>query len=73
MKQPTHRADLHVYSRYSERAADWVLRRLDFPASFSHPRDLYKKLRGAGMQYVTLTDQNTIHGCLEIAHFPDVI
>ena len=25
------------------------------------------------MDFVTITDQNTISGCLEIAHLPDVI
>jgi predicted metal-dependent phosphoesterase TrpH len=66
-------ADLHIHSASSTRAADWVLRRLDFPASASDPFDLYRKLRAAGMRFVTLTDQNTINGCLEIAHLPDVI
>jgi glycosyltransferase involved in cell wall biosynthesis len=67
------RADLHIHSRFSVRAADWVLRRLDFPASASEPRELYSMLRAAGMRFVTLTDQNTIDGCLEIADLPDVI
>ncbi len=69
----TTRSDLHIHSRHSTRAADWVLRRLDFPASASDPFVLYKKLRAAGMTFVTLTDQNTIEGCLEIAHLPNVI
>lgn len=69
---PTSLADLHVHSRHSDRAADWVLRRLDFPASCSLPLDLYERLRGRGMDFVTLTDQNTIAGCLEIADLPGV-
>ncbi|MEI8292542.1 MAG: glycosyltransferase [bacterium] len=73
MTESTTRADLHIHSRHSTRAADWVLRRLDFPASASDPFDLYRKLRAAGMRFVTLTDQNMIDGCLEIAHLPDVI
>jgi len=73
MKNSSTRADLHIYSRHSVRAADWVLRRLDFPASASDPLDLYGKLRAAGMRFVTLTDQNTLDGCLEIAHLPEVI
>jgi glycosyltransferase involved in cell wall biosynthesis len=73
MKKSPTRADLHIHSRHSVRAADWVLRRLDYPASASDPLELYQKLRGAGMRFVTLTDQNTIAGCLEIAHLPDVI
>lgn len=73
MNRPTTRTDLHIHSRHSTRAADWVLRRLDFPASASDPLELYGMLRAAGMRFVTLTDQNTIEGCLEIAHMPDVI
>ena len=73
MNRSNTRADLHIHSRHSTRAADWVLRRLDFPASASDPLELYGMLRAAGMRFVTLTDQNTIDGCLEIAHMPDVI
>ncbi len=64
------RADLHIYSKHSNRAADWVLRRLDFPASFSDPKAVYDALREKGMTFVTLTDQDTIAGGLEIAHLP---
>jgi len=66
------RADLHVYSRHSKRAADWALRRLDFPASYSDPKAIYDKLRAAGMQFVTITDQDTLAGCLEIGALPGV-
>jgi glycosyltransferase involved in cell wall biosynthesis len=67
------RADLHIHSRHSTRSADWVLRRLDFPASYTDPRQLYARLREAGMDFVTITDHNTIAGCMEIAHLPGVI
>lgn len=73
MNPSTSRADLHVHSRHSDRAADWVLRRLDFPASYSDPLQTYQALKAAGMDFVTLTDHNTIGGCLEIAHLPGVI
>lgn len=66
------RADLHVYSRHSTRAADWALRRLDFPASYTDPKALYDKLRVAGMRFVTITDQDTLAGCLEIGALPGV-
>jgi len=73
MNPPTSRADLHIHSRHSDRAADWVLRRLDFPASYSDPLQTYKLLKAGGMDFVTLTDHDTIDGCLEIAHLPGVI
>lgn len=73
MNPPTSRADLHIHSRHSDRAADWVLRRLDFPSSYSDPLQTYNRLKAEGMDFVTLTDHNTIGGCLEIAHLPGVI
>ncbi|MEO6847161.1 MAG: glycosyltransferase [Chthoniobacterales bacterium] len=71
MKSRT-RVDLHIYSRYSDRAGDWVLRRLDFPASATTPLAVYQRLKDAGMRYFTITDHNTIEGCLQIAHLPGV-
>lgn len=66
------KVDLHLHSRYSNRPADWVLRRFDMPDGSSDPAELYGKLRGAGMDFVTLTDHNRIEGCLEIAGLPGV-
>lgn len=66
----TAKADLHIYSKYSDRAADWVLRRLEFPASVTEPRDLHTTLVERGMRFVTLTDHNSIAGCLEILDLP---
>ncbi len=66
------RADLHLHSRHSRRSAEWLLRRFDFPDSVSDPKALYRKLRDAGMSFVTFTDHNEIGGCLEIAGEPGV-
>lgn len=66
------KVDLHLHSRHSDRSAEWLLRRLDFPDSYSRPEALYEALRKAGMQFVTLTDHNQIAGCLEIAELPGV-
>ncbi len=73
MKRSSSRCDLHIHSRHSDRAADWVLRRLDFPSSYSDPLQTYERLKEEGMDFVTLTDHDTIQGCLEIAHLPGVI
>lgn len=64
------RADLHVHTRHSARASDWLLRRFDFPASMSDPAATSRALRSAGMDFVTLTDHNTLAGCGEIAGQP---
>ena len=61
------KVDLHVHSRHSTRSADWLLRRFDFPSSYTDPKALHAQLRGKGMQFVTITDHNCIDGCLDIA------
>lgn len=66
------KVDLHLHSRYSDRSADWLFRRFNFPDSYSEPRALYAQLRARGMGLVTLTDHNRIDGCLEIADLPGV-
>jgi glycosyltransferase involved in cell wall biosynthesis len=64
------RCDLHIHSRYSARSEEWLFRRFDFPDSYSDPKALHRQLFHRGMNYVTLTDHDTIDGCLEIAHLP---
>ena len=66
------KADLNLHSRFSDRSADWLFRRFDFPDSYSQPRALYDLLRERGMDLVTLTDHNTLDGVLEIAALPGV-
>src|ERR1700674_1380073 len=59
--------DLHIHSRFSARSEEWLFRRFDFPDSYTDPRDLYRLLRERGMDFVTITDHDTIDGNLEIA------
>ncbi len=66
------KVDLHIHSKFSDRSAEWIFRRFEFPDSYSDPRKLYQRLKEKGMSYVTFTDHNRIEGCLEIAEFPDV-
>jgi glycosyltransferase involved in cell wall biosynthesis len=61
------RCDLHIHSRFSARSEEWLFRRFDFPDSYTDPRDLYRLLRGRGMDFVTITDHDTIDGNLEVA------
>jgi glycosyltransferase involved in cell wall biosynthesis len=61
------RCDLHLHSRFSARSEEWLFRRFDFPDSYSDPRELYRSLRERGMDFVTITDHDTIEGNLEIA------
>ena len=64
------RADLHLHTRHSIRSPEWLLRRLGVPSSVSDPRTLHARLREAGMDFVTFTDDDTIDGCLEVADLP---
>ncbi|HEY4639017.1 MAG TPA: glycosyltransferase, partial [Candidatus Udaeobacter sp.] len=64
------RCDLHIHSRHSARSEEWLFRRFDFPDSYSDPKQLYEQLRKRGMDYVTITDHDSIDGCLEIGHLP---
>lgn len=67
------RCDLHIHSRYSARSEEWLFRRFDFPDSYSNPNDLYEQLLKRGMDYVTITDHDSIDGCLEVAHLPQTL
>src|SRR6266446_7373345 len=61
------KSDLHIHSRFSARSEEWLFRRFDFPDSYSDPKELYRQLRAKGMDFVTITDHDTIDGNLEIA------
>ena len=65
------KCDLHIHSRHSARSEEWLFRRFDFPDSFSDPKELYRQLVERGMDYVTITDHDTIDGCLEIGDLPN--
>jgi hypothetical protein len=66
------RCDLHVHSSYSNRPSEWVLRKLGVPESCTHPEVLYDKLIAHGFDFVTVTDNNRIDGCLDLAGKPNV-
>src|SRR5256885_559903 len=61
------KCDLHIHSRFSARSEEWLFRRFDFPDSYSDPRELHRQLLERGMDFVTITDHDTIDGCLKIA------
>src|SRR4051812_25413476 len=64
------RCDLHIHSRFSARSEEWLFRRFDFPDSYSDPRELHRLLRERAMDFVTITDHDTIEGNLAIADLP---
>jgi len=63
-----YKADLHVHSSYSNKPTYWAMRKFSVPESYTSPQYLYRVARERGMDFVTITDHNTINGALEIAH-----
>jgi len=55
---------------YSKRPAQWVLRKLGTNESYVAPQDIHRVAMERGMTGVTITDHNTIEGCLAIADLP---
>ena len=64
------KADLHVHSKHSDRPSEWFLRRIGAPECFVEPLEVYQCARRRGMDFVTISDHNSIRGALEIAHLP---
>ena len=62
--------DLHVHSRFSDRSPVAVLRPLGCQESFAEPADVYAAARRRGMDFVTITDHDTLAGSLSIADRP---
>jgi glycosyltransferase involved in cell wall biosynthesis len=66
----TQRIDLHVHTKHAGRFKPFALQRLEVDESHTEPKDLYERLLARGMSLVTVTDHDSIEGCLEIAHLP---
>src|SRR5437667_10690036 len=64
------KCDLHIHSRYSARSEEWLFRRMEYPDRYSEPRELHRQLLERGMDFITITDHDTIEGCLQIVHLP---
>ena len=57
------KADLHVHSRHSSRSGS--LKFLRSRDCYSDPGDVYRTAKARGMDFVTITDHDSIGGCLE--------
>jgi glycosyltransferase involved in cell wall biosynthesis/predicted metal-dependent phosphoesterase TrpH len=66
------RADMHVHSTASELSKLGIQRSLHLPECATEPEEVYELAKRQGMDFVTITDHDTIAGALEIAHLPDV-
>lgn len=73
MKAET-RVDLHLHSWASGLATNWWVKGLaeiEPRESYTPPEDAYQMAKRAGMDFVTLTDHETIEGALTLTHHPD--
>lgn len=60
------KVDLHVHSSYSDRPSEWFLKRLGARESYIEPEELYRIAKNEGMDFVTITDHNSIQGVLQL-------
>ena len=80
------KADLHLHSKYSKKPTEWFLKKLGAAESYTEPEKIYERLKSKGFDLVTITDHNSIKGCLKLkerhqndtfisvestAHFPE--
>ena len=65
------RADMHVHSTASELSKLGIQRSLSLPECATEPEEVYELAKRRGMDFVTITDHDTIEGALAIDHLPD--
>jgi glycosyltransferase involved in cell wall biosynthesis/predicted metal-dependent phosphoesterase TrpH len=68
----TSRVDLHCHSTASEISKLGIQRSLGLPECATPPEEVYELARRRDMDFVTITDHDTIDGCLQIADRNDV-
>src|ERR1700722_9235833 len=66
------RADLHCHSTASQESKLGVQRAAGLPECATPPEEVYELAKRRGMDFVTITDHDTISGVLQIADRPDV-
>ena len=65
------KADLHVHSTASQYSKLGVQRSLGLPECATPPEEVYELAKRRGMDFVTITDHDTIAGALELADRDD--
>src|SRR5215510_6530020 len=68
----TSRVDLHCHSTASQLSKLGVQRALGLPECATPPEEVYELAKRRGMDFVTITDHDTIDGVLTTADRPDV-
>jgi glycosyltransferase involved in cell wall biosynthesis/predicted metal-dependent phosphoesterase TrpH len=62
---------MHCHSTASQYSKLGVQRSLGLPECATPPEEVYELAKRRGMDFVTITDHDTIDGCLELADRPD--
>jgi len=62
------RADLHVHSKYSMDGDEWTLKALGVRESYTELDAIYRAAKSRKMDFVTVTDHNSIEGALRLVH-----
>jgi glycosyltransferase involved in cell wall biosynthesis/predicted metal-dependent phosphoesterase TrpH len=62
---------MHCHSSASQLSRLGVQRSLGLPECATPPKEVYELAKRRGMDFVTITDHDTIDGCLELADRPD--
>lgn len=70
---PVRRVDLHCHSDASNKAAEVVLNAIACPECYSRPDEVYRQARRRGMDFVTLTDHDSLAGVSRLRHLDDVL
>ena len=65
-------ADMHVHSEASRRPSEWFLKKVGASECYTDIDTLYNQAKGCGMDFVTVTDHNTIEqGCRLVETHPE--
>src|SRR3954471_1900237 len=67
------RIDLHCHSDASNRTAEAALKAINCPECYSAPAEVYAQAKRRGMDFVTITDHDTIDGVRNLADRADVL
>jgi hypothetical protein len=67
------RIDLHCHSDASNKTSEALLNAIRCPESYSRPSEVYEQAKRRGMNFVTLTDHDSIEGAQEIVNRGDVL
>ncbi|MGD0452025.1 MAG: glycosyltransferase [Solirubrobacteraceae bacterium] len=70
--QAASMVDMHCHSTASQESKLGVQRAVGLPECATPPQEVYELAKRRGMDFVTITDHDTIAGVLEIADRPDV-